>query len=529
MNLRILKALAVAAPMLVAAAACTDPTVAPKSTVTGANIWNDPNAYAQYMAKLYGGLILTSQIGPCCGAGGPDIAYIDEGTSEYLRLFWYLEELPTDEAVIGWNDLGVPQLNTWQWDATNTISNAMYYRVYYQAVLANEFLRQTTLDKLTARGVSATLKQQIQQYRAEARFLRALAYWNGLDFFGDIPLVTEADPIGAAPPKQVARDSMYRYVIAELKAIHDSLPQNSAAVYGRATRPADDMLQAVLYLNAGVYTGTADYANAMASAAKVIGAGYTLNPVFRNNFTADNNISPEIIFAAIQDGTHTQTWGGMTFLVHAGCGGNMNAATYGIDYCWGGYRLKQQAYNQFSAGDARGAYFWTSGQKVNVDTVGNFNDGIAAPKFVNLTSTGGAAAQTTMPDTDFPIFRLGEAYLIYAEAAVRTNTNLATALGYFNALRERAYGNTSADLAAWPAAALDTLLAERTRELLFEARRRTDLIRYGQFAGASATYAWAWKGNTAAGVANPDGHFNLYALPANELTANPNLKQNPGY
>ena len=50
-----------------------------------------------------------------------------------------------------------------------------------------------------------------------------------------------------------------------------------------------------------------------------------------------------------------------------------------------------------------------------------------------------------MVDTDFPVFRLGEAYLIYAEAAVRTGTNVATALGYFNALRERAYGNASAD------------------------------------------------------------------------------------
>ena len=535
MNLRTLKALAVAAPLLVAAAACTDPTVAPKSTVTGANIWNDPNSYAEYMGRLYGGLILTGQVGP---NGNADIFNIDEGTSEYLRLFWYMEELPTDEAVIGWGDPGVPELNTWRWDAGNTISNAMYYRIFYQVVLANEFLRQTTLDKLTARGISTGLKAQVQQYHAEARFLRALAYWNGIDFFGSIPLVTEADPIGAAPPKQTSRDSLYRYVVGELNSLKDSLPKpTDANVYGRATTMAAHMLLAEMYLNAQVYScaditktncGTANYAGALTEAGTVIGGSYTLNPVFRNNFTSDNNLSPEIIFAAIQDGTHTQTWGGMTFLVHAGCGGNMSAATYGMDYCWGGYRMKQKAYAQFAAADARGAYFWTSGQKVNVDTVGNFNDGIAAPKFTNLTSTGGPGSQTTMIDTDFPIFRLGEAYLIYAEAAVQTNTNVATALGYFNALRTRAFGNASANITA-PQMTLDTILAERTRELLFEARRRTDLIRYGQFAGTSATYAWAWKGNTAAGVAATDVHFNIYALPNNELTANPNLTQNPGY
>jgi hypothetical protein len=524
MNLRTFKALAVAAPLLVAAAACTDPTVAPKSTVSGANIWNDPNAYSEYMAKLYGGLVLTGQIGPNGGAGEGDISQIDEGTSEYLRVNWYLQELPTDEAVIGWNDPGVPDLNLWTWTSTNTIANAMYYRVYYQVVLANEFLRQTTASVLASRGVSATLKTQIQQYRAEARYLRALAYWAGIDFFGGIPFVTEADPIGGPPPKQAARDSIYRYVVSELLAIKDSLPVPSAAVYGRATTMADHMLLANLYLTAGVYTGTANYAGALTEAGTVINSGYySLNPVFRNNFTADNNLSHELIFAALEDGAHTQTWGGMTFVVHAGCGGSMSPATYGIDYCWGGYRMKQQAYNTFSAGDSRAAFFWTNGQKVNVDTIGNFNDGIAAPKFTNLTSTGGPGEQTSMVDADFPIFRLAEAYLIYAEAAVRTGTNLATGLGYFNALRDRAFGPGVADITQMTT---DTILAERLRELLFEGKRRTDLIRYGYFTGG--TYLWAWKGNVATGAATP-AKFNLYPLPANELSANPNLTQNPGY
>ncbi|HVO33939.1 MAG TPA: RagB/SusD family nutrient uptake outer membrane protein [Gemmatimonadales bacterium] len=556
MNLRIFKALAVAAPLLVAAAACTDPTVAPKSTVTGANIWNDPNSYAEYMAKLYGGLVLTGQIGPNGPGGEGDISQIDEGTSEYLRLNWYLQELPTDEAVIGWNDPGVPDLNLWTWTSTNTIANAMYYRVYYQVVLANEFLRQTTASLLASRGVSTTLKTQIQQYRAEARFLRALAYWNGIDFFGGIPFVTEADPVGGPPPKEAARDSIYRYVVSELSAIKDSLPLPSAAVYGRATTMAAHMLLAELYLNAGVYTGTANYAGALTEAGTVINSGYySLNPVFHNNFTSDNNLSPEIIFAALEDGSHTQTWGGMTFLVHAGCGGSMQASWFGMDYCWGGYRMKQQARRQFSAGDARGAFIygrqtaidsttaermrdsvagkakssWTAVDSSVTDSViniGSYNYGAAGPKFTNMTSTGGPGSQTTMIDTDFPIFRLGEAYLIYAEAAVRTNTNLATALGYFNALRQRAYGNASANIASAANMTTDTLLAERTRELLFEGKRRTDLIRFGKFTGGS--YLWAWKGNTPGGAAT-DAHFNLYPLPANELSANPNLTQNPGY
>jgi hypothetical protein len=558
MNLRTLKVPAAALLFLVAAG-CTDPTVAPKSTVTSANIWTDPNSYQAYMAKLYAGLVLTGQIGPNApGFGNGDIAGIDEGTSEFLRLYWYMEELPTDEAVIGWNDPGVPDLNRWAWSSTNTITVAMYYRVYYEAVLANEFLRQTTTAALDSRGnVTPALRMQIQQYRAEARFLRAYAYWAGINFFGNIPLVTEADPIGGAAPKQVARDSIYRYVVSELNAIIDSLPPADPTTYGRATPMAAHMLLANLYLNAEVYTGTADYAHALSEAQTVINSGlYSLASVFQDNFTADNNLSPEIIFALQQDGNHTQTWGGMTFLVHAGCGGSMQASWFGMDYCWGGYRLKQNARRLFSPGDSRGAFIYDSTAAVDSTTAQRmrdslafptdttkwtkidhsvtdsviditvFSNGVSYPKFTNKTSTGGTGSQLGMVDTDFPVFRLGEAYLIYAEAAVRTNTNLGQGLTYFNALRERAYGNTSADLASTAQMTLDTLLAERGRELLFEGKRRSDLIRFGLFTGG--TYLWAWKGNQPGGTATSP-NYNLYAIPANELSNNPNLTQNPGF
>src|SRR5881409_60776 len=228
------KAVSVAAALLcVAGTGCTDPTVAPKSTVTSANVFNDPNSYRAFLAKIYGGLIVTGQRGP---DGNADIGGIDEGFGEYLRLYWYLQEMPTDEAVIGWNDPGLPDLNTGVWGASNSMVNAMYYRVFYQVMLANEFLRQSTDAKLAERNQNdPTLRTNIQFYRAEARFLRALSYWHGIDLFGNIPLVTEADPLGATPPKQATRDSLYRYVVTELNAIKDALPPKGAATYGRAT------------------------------------------------------------------------------------------------------------------------------------------------------------------------------------------------------------------------------------------------------------------------------------------------------
>jgi hypothetical protein len=284
------------------------------------------------------------------------------------------------------------------------------------------------------------------------------------------------------------------------------------------------MLLAKLYLNAGVYTGTANYTGAVTEAQAVISAGYTLEPNFRHNFSSDNNTSNELVFVAAQDGGNTQTWGGMTFLIHAGCGGSMSAGDYGIDYCWGGYRMKQQLYAMFdTTNDGRSAFFHTAGQQVNVDNIGDYSNGIAAPKFTNKTSGGGNGQQTTMVDTDFPIFRLADAYLIYAEASIRGGGG-ANALAYLNLIRERAYGNTSANFAALPP--VDTILAERGRELMFEANRRTDLVRFGLF--SSGTYLWAWKGGVVGGQALPTGR-DLYPLPGNELIANPNLHQNPGY
>ncbi len=182
MNRSTFTAILGAPALLLLGVACTDTTVEPMSTVTESIIFNDPASYRAFLARIYAGLAVSGQQGP---AGQPDISGIDEGFSQYLRLYWETEELPTDEAVIGWGDIGLPEMNTQTWDANSRMVVAMYYRIYFQVVMANEFLRQTTDAKLDARGnVSTSLRADIQQYRAEARFLRALSYWHGIDLFG---------------------------------------------------------------------------------------------------------------------------------------------------------------------------------------------------------------------------------------------------------------------------------------------------------------------------------------------------------
>jgi len=510
--------------LVLGAAGCTDVTEVPQSTITDTNYFNDPSAYRALLAKVYAGLAVSGQQGP---AGNGDIKGIDEGFSQYLRAYWEAQELPTDEAVIAWGDVGLPELNTQLWASSNQFIVAMYYRVAFQVSMANEFLRQTTDEKLASRNVSDDLKAQIQVFRAEARFLRALSYWHGIDLFGNIPLVTEADQLGATPPQQSTRQAIYDFLVSELTAIQTDLPASAGAgTYGRATKEAAQMLLAHVYLNAEVYTGTPHYAEALAAAQAVIAGPFSLDPSYRHLFQADNNTSPEIIFPIIQDGKTTQTYGGVTFLTHASCGGSMVAGNYGLDGCWYGLRLKPEAYNRFAVDDPRRAYFWLDQQTVTVDAISNFNNGIPSPKFENVTSGGVAGSNSQFVDTDFPMFRLADAYLIFAEAVLRGGGGDPNqALAYVNALRERAYGNTSADITAGDLT-LQFILDERGRELLWEGYRRTDLVRFGQFTGG--TYVWAWKGGDPAGTAT-ESFRDLYPLPASELSTNPNLVQNPGY
>jgi len=520
--------LGVAGVVLVAAvAACNnDLTVQPKSTITSGNIFSDSSAYVAFLAKLYAGLVVTGQSGP---DGNPDIGGIDEGFSQYVRGYWQMQELPTEEAIIAWGDIGLPELNTQTWSSSNPFVNAMYSRIFYQVALANQFLRETTDDKLTERGASASLVTRVHQFRAEARFLRALSYWHALDLFGPVPLVDENFDVSKLPT-QGTRTDVFNFVEKELKEVLTELPAAKAGEYGRADQGAANMVLAHLYQNAKVYTGTDRSADARAAVEKVISSNaYSLDPTFRRMFSANNNTSPELIFAVPQDGVHTRTWGGMTYLVHAAVGGSMSAAAFGLDFAWGGIRLHPETVDRYEGGaggpDLRTSFFYTTGQTKTITNIGNFTQGIGAPKFTNVTTGGQVGSNTTFPDTDYPMFRLADAYLIYAEAVLRGGGgDRATALGYVNAIRRRAYGGTTGDITDTQLT-LPFILDERSRELLWEGFRRQDLIRFGQFTDQTT---WSWKGGVLAGKVT-EKFRDLYPIPANELSANPNIKQNPGY
>lgn len=485
------------------------------------NVYQTVEDYKKGLAKLYATFALSGQQGP---AGQPDISGIDEGFSNYLRQYWNCQELTTDEAVIAWNDQTLKDLHWQTWTSNDVFIAAAYSRMMYTISLCNEFIRATAGKE----------DADISKFHAEARFLRALAYWHALDLFGQPPFITEADLPGSFFPKQTNPVDLFNYIESELTAIEGALGEPRFE-YARADKAALWMLQAKLYLNAKTYIDETRYDEALTALNKVIGAGYSLSTDYRHNFVADNNTSPEMIFPITYDGKYTQSYGGMVYLIHAPIGGSMNAqadAIFGVGGGWYGLRATPEFVEKFediSGNTDSRALFWTDGQTLAINDIGSFNEGYAITKFRNRKLNGSAAtnAHPDFVDTDYPMFRLADAYLMYAEAVVRGGNggSAAQALTYVNEIRERAYGDTSGNITG-PELTLDFILDERARELYWEGHRRTDLIRFGKFTGGD--YLWAWKGNVQDGVATEEFR-NLFPIPAADRAANPTLDQNFGY
>lgn len=482
----------------------------------------DPNLNVQFdqdanFAKIYAGLAITGNQGP---AGQPDIEGTDEGASGLMRMLFNLNELSTDEAICAWgSDTDVYPLNFSKVGASNGVILDMFNRLYIQIAQCNNFLIQTA-------GLS---DENTSAQRSEVRFIRALDYYYLIDLYGNVPFVDEKTGVGTYIPQRITRGDLYKYVESELVAIEPTMKTPKTNLYGRADQAAVWMLLSRLYLNAEVYTGTAQWAKAATYAGKVMNAGFILEPNYNNMFKADNNTSAEMILPICYDGIKTRSWSGL-FFVASFISGDMNTvATFGTKEAWGGNRARAALIKKFvsdgnldNTTDDR-ASFWTKDRTFKITKPIEFKEGYSVTKFKNVTKAGaiGSDPNQQFPDMDFPLFRLAEANLTFAEATLRANGDKTAALNAINALRERSHASkiTAADLT------LDFILDEKAREFYFEAQRRTDLIRYNKF---TSGYTWDWKGGTSEGTSIPS-YVTLYPIPTAQLTANSNLKQNPGY
>ncbi len=497
---------------------------------TAEEAWNDVTTYNKFVAKIYASFALSGNQGP---NGYDDIVSDDQGEATFLRSYWNLQQLTTDEAVCAWSDDGLNGLTFCQWTSSNRFCELTYNRILITIAFCNEFLRETEVELLNSRGVDEALKTKIEEYRAEVRAVRAIKYYLLMDLFANVPFLTEEEGVGAFLPEQRGRDFFFPWIESELKACEDKLPVKNTLNYGKVNNGTIWMVLAKMYLNAEVYIGQARYNEALTYLNKIMDEGYSLDTRYSYMFGADNHLSPEIIFPVVFDGKKATTYGGTTYLMAAAWGSDMEpGSNFGLGQSWSGLRAKETLSTLFEGNDAR-AMFWTDKRTQETNVLNDFNYGYSVIKFTNVKRSDPLnvpveerefGSDNQFPDTDFPMYRLADAYLMYAEAVLRGGSggDRATALNYVNEIRERAGVSQITDSQL----TLDFILEERARELYWEGHRRTDLIRFDRF---TANYAWPWKNGVYSGTAALDDIYKIFPIPAAELVANPNIKQNPGY
>ena len=492
--------------------------------------------------KLYATFSLTGQQG---NAGKPDIpssVMSDEGSTQYFRMQWYLNEFTSDEAAWTWsgNDGGVQELMYNNYTASNAFALGLYYRLYFDITLCNSYINDIGKDPMRL---------------AEARFIRAYNYASVLDVFGAGPFCTSVSSENAV---YYNRQQLFDFVESELLAIESQMAEPGKNTYGRADKVAVWLLLSRLYLNAEVYTGQERNDDAMAYATKVLNNGYyhlnltgATNPTtgekysaYQMLFLADNDKNGaqyEDILPVLQDGVTTKTDGGTQLLILGSYANDNTMDTdvpSGTNLSWGKcLQVKGKLVDQFfngaaapetgsiatmtaAANDDR-ALFYSKGYSQYLTEVDDLSKCFTSVKFRNVRSDGGTTSAIDYVDTDLPLMRMAEAYLTYAEASVRKYGPNSDADSKLNVLRDRAHATPLSS------ASLDDICAEWSREFWFEGRRRSDLIRFNKFAGQS-DYKWEYMGGEANGTSF-SSYRKVFAIPQTDLSNNPNLKQNEGY
>lgn len=422
-----------------------------------------------------------------------------------------------------------------------------------------------TCNTVITRAKSAAVPAAQQTLRtAEARFLRAMYYFTLVRTFGDIPLPLEETVGLPGPATREPVAKVYDAIVADLLYAEANLP-DVAKDYGRATKPAAQHLLSLVYLTRAK---PGDMALAATAAKAVIAnAQFALLPRYKDIFDYNNEKNKEVVFS-IQFTTDPLTTGvgnelhlyfGMLYDDKPGMTRDLlNDRPFKrfrpTSYLLGLWdRTKDIRYDdmfkitwiannpnnlpkdasgkvKFTVGDT--AIFlpgreYTAAERAAtrylIIAPSNYNDAVF-PVLNKYLDANRLSVNETRGSRDLLVMRLGETYLIAAEALFRDGRTT-DALTYVNAVRSRAAkpGQVAAMQVAASDLSIDFFLDERARELTGEVTRWFDLVRTGKLVERVKLY-------NPGGAPNIQAYHALRPLPNNEiLLSGGALKQNPGY
>lgn len=515
---------------LLLAPGCTDLDETPLSVITPENFYRNADEVRGGLAAIYNGLRAS------------------------LWGYYNLSEVTSDEIIVptrgnDWYDGGRwLEMHRHTWSASSPAGediNGMWNDAFGAIARANVLLSVLP-------NIAIADKEVVE---AEVRAVRAFYYYMLMDMFGGVPIVEDTE---IKPRERATRAELFEFIESELQAAREVLPATrDAGSHGRMTKGAADAILASLYLNAEVFTGTvtesglqpgqARWDDAIAAADRILNSGvYSLATEWQSNFSPSNHLSPEVIFVVkylAQDG---YGWDNHFFY---------RAMHYnsGIGGAWNGFSSIAETYYAFDtasvqtlpvpgtsrtadilhSNDRRHSIF-LAGQHFNLETGEPVSDRTGLPLFLTpIIRDATQAAENegvriykwpldpnhvgTHHGNDFAYFRLAEIYLIKAEALNERGSS-AEAIQLVNTVRERVFDPDRPIPAGLSQAEVrQRIRKERLFELTAEAKRRQDLIRWGQY-----TMAWTHKNESAP-------YRILMPIPQTQLDANPMLTQNPGY
>lgn len=497
---------------------------------------------------------------------------------------WSLHEIMTDEIV-------VPTRGQ-DWDDGGTLRRAHLHSYGKEDGYVNGgwnfgFGGVNTANRLIYQFQSLVESGQVNQaiadaYIAELQTVRGFFYWQLIDWYGNVPLVTDFAKADAAPPTK-PRLEVYNFIVNDLETAVPKLTKNvDGTTYGRMNYWAGKTLLAKLYLNAQVYSGTAQWDKVIAACDEIINSGkFSLESNYFANFNVNNSGSKEFIFAIPYDQVFFQGFNIAVRSLHYG-----SQYTYNLTaQPWNGFCTMEEFYNSYDNADLRkgdagtvtgpatrrgnfiaGYQYKASGGKVTDDgfevpqpnrqPVPLLGDPDGAPlNFGSIGSTQpqinelgpqalrqagvrigkweiGMGSQPNNMSNDYAVFRYADVLLMKAEALWRKGTP-ALALPLVNQIRARAGvpnlttldGPVSYDMTG-PSVAGGELLNEIGREMFAENHRRQDLIRWGKWDDLEK---WILPYYNPGDVVKKGAYLTIYPLHKDKLAANPNLVQNPGY
>lgn len=447
-----------------------------------------------------------------------------------------LHEISTDVAAIpvkgqDWDDAGI-WVDTHRHNTrvdhgpTNGVWTFLFSGVNATSRLITQF--ETLIEE------GATDPELAEPFIAEMQVMRAFYYYWLLDTFGNVPIIEDFATVPANPSNnadfQQGRNELFEFIESSVLDNIDAISDNPSGSYGRIHKYAAHFLLAKLYLNHAVYLDgeNSQYWDlALEQLDEIIDSGeFDLEVNYNAIFATENSNSSETIFAIPYDEVFLEGHQIHHMTLHY----DQQAQFDFQDQPWNGYTTLAEFYNSFDDEDVRKERFFEGDQfsldgELLIDNEGGGRPVSFTPEIPSLRMTSSeplyrtagvrfgkfeyAIGATPNLNNDFPVFRYSDVILMKAEVLYRQG-NAGTGQMYLNMITDRANA---------PQLTIneENLLAERGRELYMELWRRNDLIRFDRYGDA-----W-WE------KAESDDFRKVFPIPRDQLDANSNLNQNPGW